>query len=239
MVLRINLNQFRIGDWSDGASPQVRPSARDPVVPISDIMSSTPYYPVVYRGCPTLIDRGRCAVPHQRGASHRSLGTRRSCRVGPGRLRRPVRQARGCSRRRFQLRDESWRHGPTWMLVQPATSTGAVDLTGLLRRSGNRTARDRDSRAGHATERPHHARNVSMSRSTCMASARSDSSSASLSASARIAAPAFRRAASIRADRTATDTAVPSLVKTSSAFDVSSSGLNVIVSAIATVYDVL
>lgn len=67
-----------------------------------------------------------------------------------------------------------------------------------------------------------------------MASARSDSSSASLSASARIAAPAFRRAASISADRTAADTAVPSLVKTSSAFDVSSSGRKVIVSAIAT-----
>ena len=49
-----------------------------------------------------------------------------------------------------------------------------------------------------------------------MASARSDSSSARLSASARIAAPAFRRAASIRAERTAADTAVPSLVKTSS-----------------------
>jgi ferredoxin-NADP reductase len=61
-----------------------------------------------------------------------------------------------------------------------------------------------------------------------MASARSDSSSASLSASARIAALAFRRAASIRADRTATDTAVPSLVKTSSAFDVSSSGRGVV-----------
>ena len=94
--------------------------------------------------------------------------------------------------------DESWRHEPTGMLVQPATSTWAVDLTGLPRRSGNRTACDRDSPAGHATERLHHARNVSMSRSTCIASARSDSSSASLSASARIAAPAFRRAASIR-----------------------------------------
>lgn len=193
-------------------------------------------------GCetlPALIDRERCAVPHRRGASHRTLGSRRSCRVGSGRLRRPVRQARGCSRRRFQLRDESWRHEPTWMLVQPATSTGVVDLTGLLPRSGYRTAHDRDSPAGRAPETPHHARNVSMSRSTWMASARSDSSSASRSASARIAAPAFRRAASIRADRTATDTAVPSLVKTASAFDVSSSGLKVIVSAIATVYDVL
>ncbi len=186
-----------------------------------------------------LIDRGRCAVPHQRGASHRSSGTRRSCRAGPGRPRRPVRQALGCSRRRFQLRDESSRREPTWMLVQPARSTRAVDLTGLRRRSGNWTARDRDSPAGRATERPHHARNVSMSRSTCMASARSDSSSASLSASARIAALAFRRAASIRADRTATDTAVPSLVKTSSAFVVSSSGLKVMVLAIATVYDIL
>jgi hypothetical protein len=70
--------------------------------------------------------------------------------------------------------------------------------------------------ARRATERPHHARSVSISRSTCMASARSDSSPASLSASARIAALAFRRAASMRAVRTAADTGVPSLAKTSS-----------------------
>lgn len=65
-------------------------------------------------------------------------------------------------------------------------------------------------------------------------SARSDSSAASLSASARIAAPAFRRAASIRAARTTADTGEPSLVKISSALEVSSSGRNVIVSAIST-----
>ena len=186
-----------------------------------------------------LIARARHAGPHQRGALRPSLGTRRSCRAGPGRPLRSAQQALGSSRRRLRPRVGSWQHEPTWMSAQPARSTAAVDLTGRLRRIGNRTAHDRDSPAWRATERPHHARSVSMSRSTCMASARSDSSSASLSASARMAAPAFRRAASIRADRTTADTAVPSLVKTSSAFDVASSGRKVIVSAIATVYDVL
>lgn len=187
----------------------------------------------------TLKDRGRCAVPHQHGASHRSSGIRRSCRAGLGRPPRPARQAPACSRHRFRPRGESWRHEPTWTSARPARSTMAGDQTGRLRRSENRTARERDSPVGHATERPHHARSVSISRSTCMASARSDSSLAIASASARIAAPAFRRAASIRADRTAADTAVPSLVKTSSALDVSSSGRKVIVSAITTAYDVL
>ena len=190
-------------------------------------------------GAAALIDRGRHAGPHQHDAIRRNSGTRRSCRAGPGRPLRSAQQALESLGRRLRPRAGSWQHEPTWMSAQPARSTAAVDLTGRLRRIGNRTARDRDSPSRHATERPHHARSVSISRSTCMASARSDSSSASSSASARIAAAAFRRAASIRADRTAADTAVPSLVKTSSAFFVSSSGRKVIVSAIATVYDVL
>ena len=74
---------------------------------------------------------------------------------------------------------KSRRHEPTWTSVQLSRSRAAADLTGLRPRSGSRLVRDRDSPAGHATERPHHARRVSMSRSTCMASARSDSSSAS------------------------------------------------------------
>ena len=190
-------------------------------------------------GVKALIAPARHAGPHQRGASRPSLGTQRSCRAGPGRQLRSAQQALGSSRRRLRSRVGSWQREPRWMSAQPARSTAVVDLTGRLPRIGNRTAHDRDSPSRTATERPHHARSVSMSRSTCMASARSDSSSASLSASARIAAPAFRRAASIRADRTAADTAVPSLVRTSSALDVSSSGRKVIVSAIATVYDVL
>jgi hypothetical protein len=128
-------------------------------------MSSKPYcaapLPVFIR-CDgaALRDRGRCAVPHQRAASRPSLGTRA--------LAEPARVGRRGPR------DESWRHEPTWTLAQPARSTEAVDLTGRRRRSGNRSARDRDSPAGHITERPHHARSVSISRSTCMASARSD-----------------------------------------------------------------
>jgi len=83
----------------------------------------------------------------------------------------------------------------------------------------------------HGAGRPHHARSVSVSRSTCMASTRLASSAANPSPSARIAAAAFRRAASMSAARTAVDIGVPSLVKAASARDASSSGRKVIVSA--------
>jgi hypothetical protein len=61
----------------------------------------------------------------------------------------------------------------------------------------------------HRRSGPPHARNVSISRNTCIDSARSDSSAESLSASARIAVPAFRRAALTRASRTTADTGEP------------------------------
>jgi hypothetical protein len=64
---------------------------------------------------------------------------------------------------------------------------------------------------------------------------RAESSHANAVASARNATPERRVAASIRAGRTATDTAVPSRVKKPSARDASSSGRNVMVSAIAQV----
>ena len=107
----------------------------------------------------------------------------------------------------------------------------AAGRIGPQPRIASRSAHDRGPLVGHVTERPHHARNVSMSRSTCLASARSFSSAARSSASARIDRAASRRAASIRAVRTTVDTGVPSLVKTASALDVSASGRKVIMSA--------
>lgn len=112
-----------------------------------------------------------------------------------------------------------------------ARLTVAVGRIGLRRRIASRPARVRVPAEEHEAGKPHHARSVSMSRSTCNASARSASSAASSSASARTASAAFRRAASMRAARTAADTGVPSLVKTASARDASSSGRKVIVSA--------
>lgn len=112
-----------------------------------------------------------------------------------------------------------------------AMSTTAAGRIGLRRRIAGRPARVRVPAEEHEAGKPHHARSVSMSRSTCIASARSASSAASSSASARTAAAAFRRAVSMSAARTAADTGVPSLVKTASARDASSSGRKVIVSA--------
>jgi hypothetical protein len=118
---------------------------------------------------------------------------------------------------------------PMWAPL--ARSTVAVGRIGLRRRIASQPARVRAPAEEHEAGKPHHARSVSMSRSTCIASARSASSAASSSASARTAAAAFRRAASMSAARTAADTGVPSLVKTASAREASSSGRKVIVSA--------
>jgi hypothetical protein len=116
-----------------------------------------------------------------------------------------------------------------WALL--AMSTAAAGRTGLRRRIASRPARVRGPASEHAAGILHHARSVSMSRNTCITSARSASSAASSSASACTAAAAFRRAASMSAARTAADTGVPSLVKTASAREASSSGRKVIVSA--------
>ncbi len=110
-------------------------------------------------------------------------------------------------------------------------STAAAGRTELRRRIASRPAHVRGHAEEHAGGKPHHARSVSISRRTCIASARSASSAASSSASARTAAAAFLRAASMSADRTAADIGVPSRVKMASARDVSSSGRKVIVSA--------
>ncbi len=110
-------------------------------------------------------------------------------------------------------------------------SIGAAGRIGPQPRIASRTARGRGCAVERGAGRPHHARSVSISRSTCMASARSNSSAASSSASARIAAAALRRAASMRAARTAVEIGVPSLVNTSSAREASASGRKVMVSA--------
>ena len=174
----------------------------------------------------------RCAEPHPLGAARRRLGSQRFFPACPGQPLPSAQQVPGYSYPPRPLQAENLQHEPTSTSVPPAKSTTAVDPTGLRRHSEIRIAHDHAPSAARATQRPHHARNVSISRSTCIDSARSDSSAASLSASARIAAPAFRRAASIRAARTTADTGEPSLVKTSNALAVSSSGRNVIVSAI-------
>ena len=174
----------------------------------------------------------RCAEPHPLGAAPRRLGSQRFFPACPGRPLPSAQQVPAYSYPPRPPQAENSQHEPTSTSVPPAKSTTAVDPTGLRRHSEMRIAHDHAPSAARATQRPHHARNVSISRSTCIDSARSDSSAASLSASARIAAPAFLRAASIRAARTTADTGEPSSVKTSSALDVSSSGRKVIVSAI-------
>ena len=176
----------------------------------------------------------RCAEPHPLGAAPRRLGSQRFFPACPGRPLPSAQQVPGYSCPPRPLQAENSQHEPTSTSVPPAKSTTAVDSTGLRRHGEIRIAHDHAPSAARATQRPHHARNVSISRNTCIDSARSDASAASLSASARIAVPAFRRAASIRAARTTADTGEPSLVKTSSALEVSSSGRNVIVSAIRT-----
>jgi hypothetical protein len=120
---------------------------------------------------------------------------------------------------------------PTWMLARPIMSIAVADRTGRRCHIASRTAHDRAHLAVQEAGRPHHARRVSMSRRTCADSARSAGSSAKAAASARNARPARSRAASIRASRTAIDTEVPSRVRTSRARDASSSGRNVMVSA--------
>ncbi len=176
----------------------------------------------------------RCAEPHPLGAAPRRLGSQRFFPACPGRPLPSAQQVPGYSYQPRPLQAENSQREPTSTSVPPAKSTTAVDPTGLRRHSEIRIAHDRAPSAARATQRPHHARNVSISRNTCIDSARSDSSAARLSASARIAAAAFRRAASMRAARTTADTGEPSLVKTSSALEVSASGRNVIVSAIST-----
>ena len=176
----------------------------------------------------------RCAEPHPLGAAPRRLGSQRFFPACPGRPPPSARQVPVYSCPPRPLQAENPQRAPTSTSVPPAKSTTAVDPTGLRPHSEIRIAHDHAPSAACATQRPHHARNVSISRNTCIDSARSDASAASLSASARIAVPAFRRAASIRAARTTADTGEPSLVKTSSALEVSSSGRNVIVSAIKT-----
>ncbi len=74
---------------------------------------------------------------------------------------------------------------------------------------------------------------------TCAASARSAGSARNASASARNDARATSPAALINADRTATDTEVPSLVNTANARTASSSGRKVIVSATRLVWHTL
>jgi hypothetical protein len=120
-----------------------------------------------------------------------------------------------------------------WMSAPLATSRGVAGRIEPPLRTASQTVRDHDCAAERVTGRSHHARSVSISRSTCIASARSASSAASSSASARIVAAALRRAASMRAVRTTVDTGVPSRVKTARASDASSSGRKVIVSAMA------
>jgi hypothetical protein len=120
------------------------------------------------------------------------------------------------------------------MSAQPARLIAGARRTGRRRHSACRIGHGRGDPMRPEGGRSHHARSVSISRSTCAASALSASSAASASASARIEAAAFRRAASISAARTAADTGVPSHVNTAKAFKVSSSGRNVIVSAIDT-----
>jgi hypothetical protein len=78
---------------------------------------------------------------------------------------------------RFRPRAESLRPVLTWTSVLPATSTAVADRIGPRRRIAPRIVCGRSSPVERATDRPHHARSVSMSRSTCIASA--------LSASAR------------------------------------------------------
>ena len=112
-----------------------------------------------------------------------------------------------------------------------AASRAAAGPTARRLRTEHRPAHSPGSRVGHAAGTPHHARNVSMSRNTRAASARSASSSASVAASARSASPARARAAAISAERTAEDTGVPSAVRAASALVVSSSGRKVMVSA--------
>jgi len=129
-------------------------------------------------------DRERCGVPHRLGPSRRGGGIQRSCLAGPGQRLRPARQVLAWRCRRFRSQAESLRHELTLTWARQARLTAAGDRTGLPGRSGSQIVRGRGSPAGRAVEIPHHARSVSMSRSTCMASARSDSSSASLSASA-------------------------------------------------------
>jgi hypothetical protein len=118
-----------------------------------------------------------------------------------------------------------------WMWARQAMSTMAAGRIGPRPRIASQLVRVRVPAEEHGVGKPHHARSVSMSRSTRIASARSASSAATSSASARTTAAAFRRAASMSADRTAADTGVPSLVRTASARDASSSGRKVIVSA--------
>jgi hypothetical protein len=184
-----------------------------------------------------LINQGQCGVPHQHGASDRRRGSQRCCRVGPGRSPRSVRRALESCDHRSLSRAESLPASMMSTSVPPAMSTREDRLTGQRQPIVNLTARDREHRAARSADRPHHARNVSISRSTCAASARSSSSAAISSASARILAAAFRRAASMSAARTAVETGVPSLVSASIARDASSSGRNVIVSAIQPLYD--
>ena len=117
------------------------------------------------------------------------------------------------------------------MSAPQAMSIVAAGRIAPPRRIASRTARGRGCAVERGAGRPHHARSVSISRSTCVASARSNSSAAISSASARIVAAAFRRAASMRAARTAVEIGVPSLVKTSSAREASASGRKVMVSA--------
>jgi len=176
-------------------------------------------------------------VPHRRGACHRRRGSQDSCRVDWGRSPKSVLRALESRDRRSLSRAESLPASPMSTSVPPAMSTREDRLTGQRRPAASLTARDREHHPARSADKPHHARNVSMSRSTCAASARSSSSAAISSASARISAAAFRRAASMSAARTAVETGVPSLVSALIARDASSSGRNVMVSATEPLYD--
>ncbi len=181
-------------------------------------------------------DSTRYAAPHRCAASPPGRDNQRPCRVDSGRRPQSARRAHASGGHRSRPRAESLPPVRMWTSVLPTMWIAVADRIGQRRRIWTRIVRGHGSPAEGLVERPHHARSVSMSRSTCMASARSASSAASFSASARIAAAALLRAASMRAVRTAFDTGVPSCVNTASARDASSSGRNVIVSAIRQLY---
>lgn len=184
-----------------------------------------------------LIGQEQCGVPRRHGASRPRRGSQRFCRVDSDRSPTSVQRALESRDHRSLSRVESSPASLMSTSVRPATSTTEDRLTEQPQPIASLTARDRECHAARSADRPHHARNVSMSRSTCAASARSSSSAAISSASARILAAAFRRAASMSAARTAVETGVPSLVSASIARDASSSGRNVMVSATAPLYD--
>jgi hypothetical protein len=193
-------------------------------------------WPKTFRRSPGsgVTEQAQFAGRRQRGAFLPDLNYLRCCRGGQDRLPRFVQPAPARPGRRSRLRAESLRPELMWMWALLAMSTVAAGRIGLRRRIASQPARVHGPPGEHEAGKPHHARSVSMSRSTCTASARSASSAASSSASASRAAAAFRRAASMSAARTAADTGVPSLVKTASARDASSSGRKVIVSATET-----